>query len=344
MRTVPVTVWRSSPWRDSAISTRQRIALRSFTLIELLVVLATIGVLVAIVLPAVQMAREGARRLSCGNNLRQIGLALHHYHTVYQCFPAGRRGPLPQVFSPQAQILPYLEQETLESRIDYGSAPVTVAVDGGPTYSGAQNYAVATTVVATFQCPSDAAAGRVPGCVYGATNYAANTGSGTAAAGSLQGAEGVFFLGSAVRIEEIRDGTSHTAAFSERPLGPGTLAATPDSELAGYIWELPVGIDPSPGACNSSTSGVWNPDRGAKWMLGNYGNTLYNHYYPPNARQCDCMNNPQQKAYMTARSFHPGGVELLFCDGSVRFVPNSVDLAVWRALATRAEGELSHEW
>lgn len=199
----------------------------------------------AILLPAVQSAREAARRVSCSNHLRQIGLALHNYHAVHQCFPAGRSAGLPAVFSAQARLLPYLEQENLRNLVDFNSAPTTIGVAGGPTYSGAANYAAATTVVATFQCPSDPLAGRVPGSEYGATNYAANAGSGTLAAGSLTGADGVFYTGSAVAFRDIRDGTSHTVAFSERLLGSGEPATSPD-DSARYILELSVGLDPSP--------------------------------------------------------------------------------------------------
>jgi len=104
--------------------------------------------------------------------------------------------------------------------------------------------------------------------------------------------------------------------------------------------ELPAATDPSPSACGSP-NGPWNPERGAKWIVGNYGNTLYNHFYAPNAAAWDCMNATQQKGLLAARSLHPGSVSVLLCDGAVRVVVNSVDLGTWHALATRSGEELS---
>src|SRR5215218_3712934 len=107
---------------------------RGFTLIELLVVIAIIGVLVGLLLPAVQKVRAAAARISCGNNLKQIGLALHAHHDSLNRFPAGRGSPLPAVFSAHAQLLPFLEQESLQRGIDFSAAPVTFSVAGGPTH------------------------------------------------------------------------------------------------------------------------------------------------------------------------------------------------------------------
>ena len=305
------------------------------TLIELLVVVAIIAVLVGLLVPAVQRAREGASRAVCGNNLKQIGIALHIYNAAKGRLPPGRGAPLPAVFSAHTYLLPYLEQEGLRRMIDFRAPPTTFSVVGGPTYDGSANYPAATTVVRTFLCPSDPAGDRVPGLPFGATNYAANAGSGTVALGSLTGADGVFFLGSAVRFSELTDGSSQTAAFAERTLGPGQASGAAPGQL---ILERPAGTEPTPPNCAAGT-GTWNAERGAKWILGNYGNTLYNHYYPPNVDAWDCMNVQQQKALTAARSRHPSGVLVLLCDGGVRFVRDDVTLNVWRALGTRAGGE-----
>src|SRR5690606_25622541 len=105
---------------------------------------------------------------------------------------------------------------------------------------------------------------------------------------------GVFYLASRVRLKDITDGSTHTVAFSERTLGPGGSSdETGSSNLAGLIRELPGGANTTPEACNQS-SGNWNTERGAKWILGNYGNTIYNHLYSPNPAECDCMNQRQQ--------------------------------------------------
>jgi prepilin-type processing-associated H-X9-DG protein len=109
------------------------------------------------------------------------------------------------------------------------------------------------------------------------------------------------------------------------------------------MLELPGGTDPTPAACAAPAAGGWNPERGAKWIVGNYGNTLYNHALPPNPAGWDCTNATQQKGRFGARSRHPGGVNVLFCDGSVRFVADGVDPEGWRALATRSGGEVGPE-
>lgn len=104
------------------------------------------------------------------------------------------------------------------------------------------------------------------------------------------------------------------------------------------ILELPGGADPTAAACRPS-AGAWNTERGGKWIVGNYGNTLYNHADPPNPARFDCTNATQQKGRLAARGDHGGGVNVLSCDGSVRFVGDGVSPAAWRALATRAGGE-----
>lgn len=310
-----------------------------FTLVELLVVIAIIGVLIALLLPAVQAAREAARRSSCLNNLKQLGLALHHFHDSRRSFPPGRGGPAPTVFSAQAYLLPYVEQGGLHSQINFSLAPTNLGI-AGKVYSGAANAAAAAEVVATLQCPSDPAGGRVAGSTFGGTNYVACAGSGMLGNGTLNLADGAFFTMSKTRFADLLDGSSHTVAFSERQLGTGAattqLAA---NEIPLYILELGPGIDVSPGACAALATGEWYAERGAKWILGNYGNTIYNHYHPPNARDWDCMNLAQQKGQMGARSYHPGGVNVLLCDGSVRFVADGIDLGIWRAAATRALNE-----
>jgi hypothetical protein len=241
------------------------------------------------------------------------------------------------VFSAHAHLLPFLEQAGLQRGIDFLAAPVTFSIAGGPTYDGAVNRSAATTAVKVFLCPADPAGGRVPGSPYGATCYAANAGSGTVDLGGLAQSDGVFFLGSAVGFRDLLDGSSQTAAFSERTVGPGQDT----SDRGGLILERPPGAAPSPTECDAG-AGTWNAERGAKWILGNYGNTLYNHALPPNPpRVWDCMDVRQQAGRLAARSGHSGGVSLLACDGGVRFVADGAAEVVWRALATRAGGEVA---
>jgi prepilin-type N-terminal cleavage/methylation domain-containing protein len=314
---------------------------RGFTLVELLVVIAIIGFLIALLLPAVQAAREASRRASCANNLKQLGLALLECYDVQQHFPPGRGGPAPQVFSPQAYILPYVEQNGLYAQLDLKSAPTSLVI-AGVSYSGANNAVAASQIVGVLKCPSDPADGQVPGSTFGGTNYVANTGSGTVGNGTIVGADGVFYLTSAVRFADLVDGSSHTAAFSERMLGTGQMLNVPTlgpSDAALYVLELGTGIDVSVPTCATLATGDWYSTRSAKWILGNYGNTLYNHFYAPNSTTYDCMNLAQQKGFMAARSNHPSGVNLLACDGSARFIASGIDLNVWRALATCAGSE-----
>lgn len=314
---------------------------RGVTLIELLVGIAIIGILASLLLPAVQHARAAAARASCANNLRQFGLALHEFHDANRRLPPGRGAPLPRIFSAHAYLLPFLEQSAIEAQIDLSAPPATFNVPPATIYDGTRNYPAAVTRPPVFQCPSDSMRGVIPGSQYGGTNYAACAGSGNAA-GSLATADGVFFLGSRIHFGEITDGTSHTAAFSERTMGEGIAVASSDpGQVQRVIREFPGAADPTSARCSASAGGWWNHERGEKWIVGNYGNTLYNHKLQPNAAQWDCMNATQQKARSTARSLHPGGVSVSFCDGSVRFVADAVHLGVWQATATREGHEVN---
>jgi prepilin-type N-terminal cleavage/methylation domain-containing protein len=314
-----------------------RVARLAFTLVELLVCIAIISVLVALLLPAIQSAREAARRAACANNLRQLGVALHNYESANQRFPPGRGDPLPGVFSAFAYLMPFLEETTISDQLVLTRAPATFNV-GATIYDGSANERAATTSVKSLLCPSDPAMGIVPGSNYGVTNYVANAGSGTVDSGNLKTSDGVFFTASKIRIKDITDGTAQTAAFSERTLGSGGIGnVLPSSDPNHLMLELSAGIDPNTSNCESAVGDAFT-ERGAKWILGNYGNTLYDHYYAPNDAKCDCMNIQQQKAFLAARSNH-AGVHVAFCDGSTRLVENDTNLDVWRAVSTRKGNE-----
>jgi prepilin-type N-terminal cleavage/methylation domain-containing protein/prepilin-type processing-associated H-X9-DG protein len=300
--------------------------IRAFTLIELLVVIAIIGILVAMLLPAVQAAREAARRMSCSNNLKQVGLALHNYHGVYKTFPRARN-PWPLVHSSLARLLPYCEQENVHNLVDY-STPL----------SSPQNVAASQIAIEFLICPSDGARGRVPTLPDAGSNYVANNGTGLIGFGLIASGDGVFTQMN-LGFNDLLDGSSQTAAFSESLLGRGTTSSGPTpSDARLEVLEVPGGSDPTPAACNAG-SGTWSGLRGGKWIDGHYGNTLYNHYYVPNPPQWDCGNGSHNKGLSTARSYHPGGVNLLLCDGSVRLIANTIEIATWQGLATRGGGE-----
>jgi prepilin-type processing-associated H-X9-DG protein len=200
------------------------------------------------------------------------------------------------------------------------------------------NVAASQVSINLFLCPSDSGRGRVPGMPDAGSNYVANNGTGTISFGLIAAGDGVFTQ-TPLGFRDLTDGSSNTAAFSESILGRGAASTGPTPmDPRREVLEVPGGNDTTPAACGSG-SGTWSGIRGAKWIDGHYGNTLYNHYYPPNPREWDCGNGSHNKALSTARSMHPGGVNVLRCDGSVRFVADTVELNAWRALATRGGGE-----
>jgi len=301
-----------------------------FTLVELLVVIAIIGILVALLLPAVQAAREAARRASCSNNLRQLGIAMHNYHDTLNNLPVARN-PWPLVHSALARLLPYVEQENLQKLVDF-TVPVTHA----------NNQVASETPVRLFVCPSDGAGGRVPGSLHAGTNYVVSNGTGTVAYGLIASGDGLFTQTS-LGFRDVIDGLSNTAAISESILGHGSTSTGPTPvDFRSEVLEVPGGNDPTPASCDAA-AGVWSGQRGAKWIDGHYGNSLYNHFYTPNPKTWDCGNGSHNKGLSTARSRHPGGVQLLLCDGSARFVADTIALPAWRALATRGGGEVAGE-
>ena len=314
-----------------------------FTLIELLVVIAIIAILIALLVPAVQQVRAAAARASCLNNLKQLGLALHNYHDTEKHFPEAR-DPYPLAFAPHAHLLPYLEEKNICDLIDF-----TGAKGATSTYKG-YNANAAVQKVPTFICPADVGEviggnGATPGVTFGGTNYSSCVGTGISASGVYNGdyvtGDGVFLLvpGGPIRIDQIADGTSNTACFSEHVFGDGSPGQSVPGKPDPLIHAKHInGSAMSPGQCDSTTT--YTGQRGDRWINGGYLGTAYNHYLLPNSPTFDCLNTSNNYGLKTARSRHSGGVNLGLCDGSVRFVSNGISLTTWRALATRNSGDI----
>jgi prepilin-type N-terminal cleavage/methylation domain-containing protein/prepilin-type processing-associated H-X9-DG protein len=328
---------------------------KGFTLIELLVVICIIGILIAMVLPAIQKVREAANRVKCTNNLKQLGLAMHNYHDVQRFFPPGqemKQGPdYPDVptkyfrWSAHTKLLPYLEQTNIYNSLDLVN-PLFVddKLDIAP-----KNVLGVSQVLSVFLCPSDWATPLIPitippgnpsetGLKFGPTNYVACIGSG-ANYGSRNNADGICFIDSKVRMSDITDGTSNTALMSEGLLGMGgplLLSQPTQAQIPRVYAYFYSEMKLTPDVCLGAK--YWDTNALSKWADGEVYCTLYDHGYVPNSPLWDCIATGYN--WKAARSNHPGGVNLLLADGSVRFVGNSVDPITWHALGSRAGHEV----
>ena len=305
---------------------------RAFTLIELLVVIAIIAVLIALLLPAVQAAREAGRRIQCTNNLKQIGLAIHNYHDSRGALPGAELPYNGASFSALSHMLAGMEQSTLYNALNFSLPNADPA-----------NNTVLVTRVNTFICPSDIADTHPE--YGGQTNYMADMGSWIvwqSAAGpnaALAPPNGVFYGNSATRFADITDGLSNTAVFSERITADFTNGIISPIADVFFSPAQPTTLDAAVLACQAID--ITNPASqfplfmGAPWVNGQH---VCLHVMGPNTRSCGFFT--ALRASMPPSSRHPGGVNVAMGDGSVRFVKDSVNLASWRALGTRAGGEI----
>jgi prepilin-type N-terminal cleavage/methylation domain-containing protein/prepilin-type processing-associated H-X9-DG protein len=346
----------------------------AFTLVELLVVIAIIGILLALLLPAVQSAREAARRTQCASNLKQLGLALIHFESARGAYPA--TDP-PNGFSPQARLLPFTEDRGLQNLLDFTQ----------PAFSGAYNAQIPNpqfvtafaTPIPLLLCPSDPAdvinTETTYGYSYAGNNYMISTGS----AKDLNydqrfPTDGITFYASHVRFRDVTDGTSHTIFMSEaiRSIGIDITLAAGTTPGFPYQYTLngSTGLTPGNGPGITVTGAPWtgptlngmiaNPDlnpvwpqltgwrgagstalrgRGTCWAAEGALNTQTNGYNTPNSVIPDLVMH--HTGYFGPRSWHAGGANVLFGDGSVRFLPDAIDTALHRGLHSRNGGEVT---
>ncbi|MEQ8788931.1 MAG: DUF1559 domain-containing protein [Pirellulaceae bacterium] len=322
---------------------------RGFTLIELLVVIAIIGILAALLLPAVQMARESARRSSCTNNLRQIALAVTHHGDIKGYYPSSWKGTAPLTassgsvsgWSAQAQILPYMEKLNLYRTIDFSKSYGDVLIDGRP---------IGGDRIDSFVCPSEVRdvareSNGVP------SNYPINYGVNMGVwfvfdPATGRGGEGVFYPNSQLTNGSIVDGLSNTICFAEvkawNPYFRNAALADPTLPWSGAVAGL---------------GGDFKSETGhTEWVDGRVHQIGFTAAFSPNTRvayssggvnyDIDWNNMQEGKSFttktyaaVTSRSYHTLGVQLVLMDGSTHFIRDGINVNVWRALATRAGGE-----
>ena len=317
---------------------------RGFTLVELLVVIAIIGILIALLLPAVQAAREAARRSACGNNMKQLGLAIHNYHDTYNAMPYLQVDAAVGRFtfvSGLVGLLPFIEQSALHDQI------TSTSTFGGVTYPPYASYFGRTTaylpwvaMIPTYLCPSDPGAAERSSEGTGRNSYCFSVGDWTPHSWSsgtrLMGTRGPFAFRKNFNFRAVTDGLSNTIAMSERCLGVGG----PRVKGGGVTNQVgALDTDPtknSPIVCMGTlgTGGMYRSGLtyfsssgggGWFWAAGFCGSTSINTILPPNGPTCGRTADWGEEIFVPPTSYHPGGVMVVWCDGAVSFISDTVN-------------------
>ena len=312
-----------------------------FTLVELLVVIAVVGILIALLLPAVQAAREAARRSQCGNNLKHIGLAMHNYHDTHKSLPFGALAGWGHGW--HLFILPFLEQQAV---YDLCPQPFDDRGDwSGTDPRGLALIAIARQPIDAYKCPSDPMGIREPRDINGLTNRAVGSYLGSAGGnaksdsiGEMQDGNGVlrparFNINHAtskprnpVRFASIIDGMTGTLLVAESPYSVDS-GAIPECTYCDRFYHYHVEFDLGDGSDFSENMG--------------------SAYYPINlAFSKDLTTHPKNSSGRVCAfgSWHPGGCNSVLCDGSVRFVSESIELTIWQAVGSRNGRETPGNW
>jgi prepilin-type N-terminal cleavage/methylation domain-containing protein len=301
-----------------------------FTLIELLIVMAIIGVLVALLLPAVQAAREAARRMSCSNNLKQIGLAAHNYNSVHGCLPAGylydtedEEGNDP-AFGWAVSLMPHLEQYRFCEELGGMKKPLSSIYHADATLADQELLQMS---MYTMGCPSDWIGQLNEACAFGEDYFPVASANYVACAGNLgavfdQPTDGAFYGNSWIELDEIDDGLSNTIFFSER-----------SSNAKAAVW---VGV----GCTNTPAEEGTARTLGRTWTHPNNGNPNYDVYLGGSSSKSPGSGEIEPRGFA---SYHPGGINVQLGDGACRFISETISIEVFRAKGSIAGGEFEGE-
>lgn len=325
---------------ERAMGKSQRIR-AGITLVEILVCVSIISLLLSLIAPAIQYSRASARKISCANNVHQISIAWQSFESQHRAFPSLKfsdsdSSPLA---SPHLRLLPHLGQSMLAMRTNWNEDG-TGSCAMPPTST--QNGSHLQLQLPVFLCPDDSPHS-------GSTSYRLCTGSSPGLHqtslewGMNAGLIGI--VGRARRVADVKDGTSNTVFFSERVLGDRTNSRyTPSADVALGVSGVFLGPEDAKASCASlsGATGQWS-FAGSGWIFGGYAYTWYNHVLLPNSQTPDCsdafvLSGASAGAY-GARSNHMGGVNTGMGDGRNRFIADTIDIKIWRALATIAGRE-----